>query len=196
VTANATTKSNITKNTTVQTNVSSSVNMTANKSTNALVAVNVTSNNTKNVTANVTKNSTANVSTNASANATVGLISEAFGGAVNITSMMEKVTDIKRTGNYSAGSLVQMNKTSNLSIDANSSTQAINATLNVSKFTGIGSTKGQIELQQQKNQEQVDEEIDNAVYSGEKTKVVGDIEKLTNKIKDHGDSLMQKQSKI
>lgn len=195
VTANATTKSNITKNTTVQTNVSSLVNMTANKSTNALVAVNVTSNNTKNVTANVTKNSTANVSTNASA--TVGLISEAFGGAVNITSMMDKVTDIKRTGNYSAGSLVQMNKTSNLSIDANSSsTQTINATLNVSKFAGIGSTKGQIELQQQKNQEQVDEEIDNAVYSGEKTKVVADIEKLTNKIKYHGDSLMQKQSKI
>lgn len=106
MTANATTKSNISKNSTVQTNVSSLVNMTSNKSTNALVAVNVTSNNTKNVTANATKNSTANVSTNASANATVGLISEAFGGAVNITSMMDKVTDIKRHGNYSVGSLV------------------------------------------------------------------------------------------
>lgn len=195
MTTNAT--SNISKNSTVQANVTSLVNMTSNKSLNALAAKNVTMNTTKNVTANATKNVTAN--TTANATKAKGLIAEAFDGAVNLESMTEKITDINKHGHYAVGSFVQMNKTSNVSLDANTTVQA-NATSNVSKFTGIGSTKGQIELQQQeasqKSAEQMDEEIDSAVYSGEKTKVVADIEKITNKIKTHGDSLMQKQSKI
>jgi len=187
---------NVTKNSTAQTNVTSMVNMTSNKSINSLAALNVTKNMTKNVTANATKNSTAN----ASANATVGLISEATQGSFNLTSMMEKVTDMNKHGNYSVpGNLAQMNKTANVSSNTtttNSSVQANATSVDFNKFTGIGSTKGQIELQQQKAEEQADEEIDNAVYSGEKTKVVADIEKITNKIKTHGNSLMQKQSKI
>ena len=143
MTANAT--SNISKNSTVQANVTSLVNMTSNKSLNALAAKNVTMNTTKNVTANATKNVTANTSANATK--AKGLIAEAFDGAVNLESMTEKITDINKHGHYAVGSsFVQKNKTSNVSLDANTTVQA-NATSNVSKFTGIGSTKGQIELQ-------------------------------------------------
>lgn len=191
VSKNATAFYNLTKNSTAQTNATLLANITANKSVNAtaLAAKNVS----QNATANASKNGTANASGNSTEK--VGLISEAFHGAVNITYMMNKITDLSRSGNYSvgAGALVQMNKTSNVSLDANTTA---NATLNASKFTGIGSTKGQIELPQQKSQEEVDEEIDNAVYAGEKTKVVADIEKITNKIKTNGNSLLQKQSKI
>lgn len=83
----------------------------------------------------------------------------------NSTANSTKNTTIA-VANNTARANVSKNATANIAVAQNQ------------KYKNIGSTHGEIELNQKKTEEDLNEEIDNEVYAGDKTKVVADMEKM------------------